>query len=318
MLSIINRPTRDRPITALVLLLSGVFILALQDGLVKEISTETSYWQLQALRAVGNLFFAILLAVLGGGLVLLKPQRAGAVYLRALFLTICMFCFFGGAPYLTLTQMATGLYTYPLFVSILAGPVLGERVGKWRISALAIGIAGASLVLSPWEDGFTLLQCLPVLAGFFYALNVVTIRRACRWENTLAMVFAAAVAFLVSGVMGSFLFTIFPAPLTLQQSAPFVFVGWPILTGIVVGYAVVTAFLNLIGNICMSRAYQTAESSWLVPLDFSYLLFAAFWGNVLFDEWPATNAIIGMILIGGAGALTAWREKVRRQLDNWG
>ena len=172
MLSIINRPTRDRPITALVLLLSGVFILALQDGLVKEISTETSYWQLQALRAVGNLFFAILLAVLGGGLILLKPQRAGAVYLRALFLTICMFCFFGGAPYLTLTQMATGLYTYPLFVSILAGPVLGERVGIWRISALAVGIAGASLVLSPWDDGFTLLQCLPVLAGFFYALNV--------------------------------------------------------------------------------------------------------------------------------------------------
>jgi drug/metabolite transporter (DMT)-like permease len=34
--------------------------------------------------------------------------------------------------------MAAGLYTYPLFVSLLAGPVLGEAVGPWRISALLI------------------------------------------------------------------------------------------------------------------------------------------------------------------------------------
>lgn len=315
MRSLIGNPTRDRPVTALSLLLIGVFVLALQDALFKEISFQTSYWQFQALRAGGNFIFAILLAISGGGLYLLIPQRAGAVYFRALLMTFCMFCFFGGAPYLTLTQMAAGLYTYPLFVSMLAGPVLGERVGAWRLGALVLGFGGTALVLSPWEEGFTILQCLPILAGFFYALNILTIRRACRWENTLAMVFAVAVAFLISGILGSVVLTIFPLPMTLQQSAPFVFIGWPLLTMVVVGFAVVTSILNLIGNLCLSRAYQTAESSWLVPLDFSYLLFAAFWGKALFDTLPTTNGIIGMTLIGTAGVLTAWRERVRRQME---
>jgi drug/metabolite transporter (DMT)-like permease len=38
--------------------------------------------------------------------------------------------------------MAAGLYTYPLFVTLLAGPVLGERVGPWRIGALLLGSGG--------------------------------------------------------------------------------------------------------------------------------------------------------------------------------
>ncbi len=312
MRSLIGDPTSDRPLTALLLLLSAVFILAFQDGLVKLISVQTSFWQFQALRALGNLVFAIVLAVIGGGLYLLKPKRAVVVYLRALLMTLCMFCFFAAAPFLTMTQMATGLYTYPLFVSLLAGPVLGEQVGPWRLSALALGAVGAVLVLSPWEDGFSTMQCLPILAGFFYAVNILTIRRACRRENTLAMVFPVAVVFLVSGALGSLVLTLFPLPAELQQGAPFVAIGWPMLTWIVVAFALLTSVLNFSGNLCLGRAYQTADSSWLAPLDFSYLLFAVFWGKALFDTWPTMNAIAGMALIGTAGVLTAWREGLHR------
>ncbi len=313
MWSIFGTPTRDRPSLALVLLLSGVFVLALQDALIKEISLQTSYWQFQTLRATGNLTFALILAITGGGLYLLRPRRAGPVYLRAFLMTLCMFCFFSGAPYLSFTQMAAGLYTYPLFVSLLARPVLGERLGPWRLSALVVGMAGAALVLAPWEDGFTPVQALPVLAGFFYATNVLTIRKACRGENTLAMVFAVGIAFFASGVLGSITLSLFPLPVDLQERAPFAAIGWPLLTGAVIGIAAITSLLNLTGNICLSRAYQTADASWLVPVDFSYLLFATFWGQVIFDTWPTNNALAGMALIGSAGVLTAWREGVRRK-----
>ena len=66
--------------------------------------------------------------------------------------------------------------------------------------------------------------------------------------------------------------------------------------------------LNLSGNICLARAYQTADSSWLAPIDFTYLLFATFWGRVFFDTWPSQKAIIGMILIAIAGMVITWRE----------
>lgn len=314
--SLIGNPTHDRPLTALLLLLSGIFILALQDSLIKDISLHTSYWQFQALRATGNIIFAIFLAISSGGLYLLSARRKGAVYFRALLMTICMFCFFSGAPFLTITQMAAGLYTYPLFVSLLAGPVLGERIGPWRVFALVSGAIGAALVLSPWEEGFSPVQILPVLAGFFYAANILTIRRACRWENTLAMAFTVAIAFLISGILGSVLLTVFPLSIELQENVPFVATGWPALTWLVVGFAALTAVLNLSGNICLSRAYQTADASWLAPAEFSYLLFAVFWGKTLFDTLPTSNAIAGMILIGGSGILTAWRESVRRKKKN--
>ncbi len=313
MIQLFSIPTKDRPFTALWLLLTGVLLLALQDALIKNISIQTSYWQFQAIRAGGNLIFALFFAFLGGGLYLLRPRRAGPVYLRALLMTICMFCFFSGAPFLSITQMAAGLYTYPLFVTLLAGPVLGEKLGTWRLLAMTLGGSGAILVLSPWEDGFSLLQVLPVLAGFFYACSILTIRRACRFENTLAMVFAVAIAFLTSGLLGSILLSIFPISTSLQERMPFVAIGWPLLTWTVIGVAILTALINLSGNICLSRAYQTADASWLAPMEFSYLLFATFWGKTLFDTWPATNAIFGMLLIGSAGILTAWREGVRRK-----
>jgi len=316
MRSFFKSPTGDRPLTALILLLCGTFVLAMQDSFIKDISVQTSYWQFQALRAAGNMSIAITLAIVGGGLYLLKPLRAGAVYFRAALMTICMLCFFGAAPYLTLTQMAAGLYTYPLFVSILAGPVLGEKVGAWRLGALVLGIIGAALVLSPWQDNFSLLQCLPIAAGFFYALNILVIRRACRFENTLAMVFSVAVAFFFSGTLGITVLSIFPFPETVQQAAPFVAIGWPVVAWIVVGTAAVTSMLNFLGNMCLSRAYQTADSSWLVPLDFSYLLFAAFWGQVMFDTWPTRNALIGMVFIAAAGVTTGWRESVQRKRSN--
>ena len=204
--------------------------------------------------------------------------------------------------------MAAGLYTYPLFISLLAKPVLGESVGPWRITALVIGAAGASLVLSPWQDNFSWVQVLPVIAGFFYACNILTVRKSCRGESPLALAFAVGIVFIICGVGGITFLTLFPFAVEIQTSMPFVAIGWVDLTLLVVGFALLASLLNLTGNICLSRAYQTADASWLAPLDFIYLIFAAVWGKIIFDVWPTQSALAGMALIALAGSVTAWRE----------
>ena len=309
-LTLFEHPGGDRPLAALGLLLTGVFVLALQDSLVKLMSADTSFWQFQTLRSIGNLGFIVILALASGSLGLMAPINWRPVYLRAALLTVCMFCFFAGAPYLTLPQMAAGLYTYPLFVSLLAGPLLGESVGPWRISALLVGAAGAAFILSPWRDDFSAVQLLPILAGFFYATNILTLRRACRKESPLALAFAVGVAFILSGIAGIGLLSAFPLSTEVRQAMPFIAIGWPELTFIVAGFALFASVLNLTGNICLSRAYQTADASWLAPIDFSYLIFAALWSRAIFDQWPSSQALIGMALIGSAGVITAWRERV--------
>ena len=308
--SLLQRPGGDRPLAALSLLLMGVFALALQDSLVKLMSNQTSFWQFQTLRSLGNLGFIVVLALASGSLGLMLPKNWRPVLLRAAFLTVCMFFFFAGAPFLSVAQMAAGLYTYPLFVSLLAGPVLGEHVGPWRIGALLVGATGAAFVLSPWRDDFSTVQLLPIVAGFFYATNILTLRRACRNESPLALAFVVGLAFVVSGCLGIVLLSAFPLDDGLRESMPFVAIGWPQLTLTVALFAVFASVLNLTGNICLSRAYQTADASWLAPMDFSYLIFAALWSRVIFDQWPSGQAISGMSLIGTAGVITAWRERV--------
>ena len=308
--SVFQSPSGDRPMFAMVLLLIGVFVLALQDSLVKLMSDQTSFWQFQTLRSIGNLSFAAILAYSSGSLRLVIPKNKKAVFLRASFMTVCMFCFFSGAPFLTVPQMAAGLYTYPLFVSLFAAPVLGEKVGPWRIGALIIGSFGALLVLSPWHEEFTLIQMLPVCAGLFFAANILTIRKACREESPLALASAVSLMFLATGLTAITILAFFPASEHTQLSIPFIAIGWPDLTMIVLGFAVFASVLNLSGNICLGRAYQTADSSWLAPLDFSYLLLAAIWSKLLFDVWPTGMAIVGMSLIAAAGILTGWRERI--------
>ena len=89
---------------------------------------------------------------MSGGVQLIYPQRRLAVAARSLVMVICMFCFFSASPFLSVAHMAAGLYTYPLFVSLMAAPFLGEAVGKWRISALIIGAIGALFMLNPLAE----------------------------------------------------------------------------------------------------------------------------------------------------------------------
>ena len=116
---------------------------------------------------------------------------------------------------------------------------------------------------------------------------------------------------MLSGTAGILLLELLPLSPSTRAALPFIAVGWPQLTLMVGAFAVFASLLNLTGNICISRAYQTADASWLAPMDFSYLIFAALWSRAIFDQWPSRESVIGMLLIGAAGIITAWREQVK-------
>lgn len=307
-LKLFSHAGEDQPIIAIALLLLATITLALQDTLMKLMTSETSFWQIQVLRSIGNIAISAALAATAGGLALLRPRNYQGVYLRSIFLAITMFLFFSGAPFLSVTEMAAGLYTYPIFVCLLAGPVLHETIGPWRVASILIGTMGALIVLSPWQAEFSVVQLLPTAAGFFFACNILTLRSACRHESTLALSFNAGIIFLGVGSAGVTALSLIELSPSIKSAMPYVTIGWPELTWLVAGFAVLASILNLTGNICMTRAYQTADVSLLAPLDFAYLIFAAFWGKVFFNQWPTANTALGMLLIIFAGVTIALRE----------
>ena len=314
-LTVFDNPTEDRPKMALALLLIGVFTLAFQDTLVKYMTSYTTFWQFQTIRSTFILCIILVVAQTTTGFKILIPQNPFSVFLRSTMLAICMFFFFGGASHITAAQMGAGLYTYPLFVTLLAGPILGEKIGPFRLSALALGAIGSIVLLNPFSDKFSFFQIMPIIAGLFYAFNIIILRKYCRTESPLTLVLAVSIVFLLFGISGTVVVSIIELNQNVRASLPFLFGTWPTLTLFIFIFFIGAACLNLLGNICLSRAYQTAESSWLAPLDFSYLLFLTIWAKIIFGVMPSLLETIGMICIVTAGIIITFREAYHKKAN---
>lgn len=307
--SIFEGSDGDRPGTAAGLMLVALLVLSLQDSLVRLAGADTTLWQFQLLRSTGNMILLLLLARVIWGTAPKRPKLFWAVALRSFLLLAATMLFFGGVPTLTMAEMAAGLYTFPIFVTILSVLILGERVGLRRAGAVLAGAVGAFLILQPASAGFTWLKLMPVAAGLCYAGVVITTRRYCRGESPVTLAFGVAISYVSAAVLGLVVLEVFPAGQAAEESIPYLARGWVPLGATVLGLAIVCSFLNVGANLCLTMAYQNAESSWLAPFDYCYLVFATLWGLALFGDFPNISMLAGMALIAGSGAFTAWRER---------
>jgi len=310
----------DQPALASGLMVGSLCLLALQDSLVKLTSSEVSLWQFQLLRSACNLAFLvfILRVFWSGGTI--RPKRFWAVGLRSLFNVSAMVLFFGGIPFLNLSDIAAGLYVFPLFVVALSALVLGEKVGPRRIGATLAGLSGTLLILKPGTDSFQWVGLMPVAAGFCYAAMILTTRKLCRAESPEAITFGVGVLYIVLGLLGigvaEALMPQVLEPGDLAARWPYLFTGWHDLAPWVLGMILICSGLNLAANLGLTKAYQSAESSWLAPFDYSYLIFATFWGAVMWGHFPDVWSILGMAMIALSGSYVAWRERQLNHAQN--
>ena len=304
---------KDRPALAATLMVCSLALLGLQDSLVKLTSGEVSLWQFQFLRSGCNLGLILLIWLFYRGKISPYPKRIGAVALRSLFLIGAMVFFFGGIPFLTLSQIAAGLYVFPIFVAVLSALILKEKVGIRRVMAILAGFLGTILILKPGTSDFQLYAVMPVIAGLCYAATILTTRKLCREESPFALSLGVATAFILVSSAGLVLTTM-ASPNDYAIHWPYLFSGWHPLEMVVAGIIITCSCLNLTANIGLARAYQSAESSWLAPFDYSYLVFATFWGVVMWGDVPDLLSFIGMSIIATAGCYVAWRERVENNL----
>ncbi len=311
---ILGNPGQDRPSLAALLMVGSLWLLGLQDSLVKLASSDVSLWQFQLLRASCNVGLLMLLSRIAWRNVSPVPKRLWAVALRSLFLVGAMITFFGGVPFLSLAEIAAGLYVFPLFVAVLSALLLGEHVGPRRIGAILTGFAGTLLILKPGTESFQWVALMPVAAGLFYAATILTTRKLCREESPATLALGVSFMYITAGVIGLAATTIME-PGALAEQWPYLFTGWHDLALWVMGIILACSALNLISNIGLAKAYQSAESSWLAPFDYSYLIFATFWGAVMWGHFPDSLSLLGMAMIAASGCYVAWRERQESRLQ---
>ncbi len=182
---------------------------------------------------------------------------------------------------------------YPLIVAALSGPVLGERVGWRRWSAIGIGFAGMLLILRPGFIPFSSGVLIALLGAVMFAIYVLMTRYVGRKDKTATSFFyTGTVGAMAITLVGPFWFT------PMQTTGDWLWMGTLCITG-------------ALGHFMMIRAYELAEAASLQPLAYFQLVFAFAVGITVFgdilDLWTASGAA----LIVAAGVYTAWRARIK-------
>ena len=206
---------------------------------------------------------------------------------------------FAALGLLPLTEVVAITYAAPLFVTILAAMFLNERVRLYRLTAVALGMAGVAIVLSPRlsvlqtegaTDVQTLGAVLALMAAVLMALAQVFVRKLVRTESTSSIVFWFSIT--CTGL----------ALLTLPW-------GWVIPSPREAALLVTAGLLGGVAQIFLTTAYRHAEVGVIAPFEYVSMLLAIGVGWFLFAEAPTGVVLGGAALIATGGILIIWRER---------
>ena len=298
--------TETRPLHAALAILAAMVIIGFIDNFVVVIAENAGLWQFHVVRTAMILPMLVAVAVLFG--VSLRPRRWQAVAGRSLFISTAMILYFGSLAFLPITQSVAGLFTSPLFVLLITGLFLRERVGPVRMLAAALGFLGVLLVLQPWGAEVSPWAALAVASGFFYAVGALTTRRWCAGEETLTLTGAMFFAMAIWGIVGIGLLAAFPQEPPAGADG-FVLRGWVAPNGPFLFWTAVQAVGSLVSVWLITRAYQLGEAPFVALFEYSLLVSVSAWAFVLKGERPDPLALVGIALIILAGAVIALRER---------
>jgi drug/metabolite transporter (DMT)-like permease len=154
---------------------------------------------------------------------------------------------------------------------------------------------------------------LPLASALAYAFMHMMTRHLKATESAVAMTFYVQSLFIVvSATMG---LTFGDGRFAAQSDASLAFLFRPWIWPPVADWPVflATGVASSIGGLLIAQAYRLGEAGLIAPFEYTAMPLAIFWGLVIFAEWPAQEAWIGIALIVGAGLYIGWRETLARK-----
>lgn len=309
----------NRPGLGILCIVVAMVSISINDMLMKALSGDYALHQMVFVRSVIGISFSLLLVQFEGGFRILRTDRPGLHLLRGLLLVTANMTFFAAFAVLPLAEATALFFVAPLFITLLAIPFLGERVGHRRLIAVAIGFGGVMLMLRPGTEQQAatperLVMLLPIVAALAYALTQILTRRLGIASKASAMaVYIQLIFIVVSATFWAVAGDGRYAAGVENESLRFLLRAWrwpdegdiPLFIGLglnsaIIGYAI-------------SQAYRSADAATVAPFEYIALPLAVFWGWTVFGEIPDAWASAGIALIMGAGLYVYLREKLRRR-----
>lgn len=282
------------PLAAVAWMLVAVLSFSGMDAAMKLLSAHYPVLQVTFLRGAASLPFVLVWVLATAGPRSLLPVRWALHLLRGALGIVMIACFVFALQDLPLSTAYTLYFVAPLLVAALSVPLLGERVGPRRWTAIAIGLVGVIVVLRPGVDGLISLPGLMVLAAATaYAVAAVTVSLLTRTDTPQSMV----VWFLALLALGA---AVLAAPGWVPLRAEH---GW-----VIAGMGLAGAF----GQIALTQAFLRGEASMIAPLEYTGLVWVIGWDWLLWRTLPDAWTWTGAAIIVASGLYLLRRERARR------
>jgi len=219
----------------------------------------------------------------------LKTDKPHLHLIRAITGTSAITAWFWGLQLLPVADATALSFTAPFFITVLAALVLGEKVGWRRASAVAVGFAGAMVIVRPGFQAVNVGAFLVLGSSVFAASSITLMKLMSRSHSSEAIV---AWMFLL---------------MTPLSFVPALFVWtWPTLPELTL-----LLFIGAgatVSHLIWVKALSLVDASYLTNFEYSRLPYAALFGFLIFSEWPDLMTWVGAFIIIAAAAFVARRE----------
>ena len=303
------------PRAGILFILLAMLCISINDVLIKALSDGYPLHEMVLIRSVIGIGFSLIFVQLEGGWSILKTRTPGLHLARGLLIVSANLLFYAGIAVLPLAEVTALFFVAPLIITLLSIPILGERVGPRRLSAVIIGFLGVLVMLRPWS-GATLevnraVLFLPLLSAVAYAVMQLLTRKLGVSTRASAMaVYVQGTFIIVSLAFLTFAGDGRYAGDRTDGIIWFIFRPWVVPQAADVGPFLLLGLMSGIIGYCLSQAYRLSEAATVAPFEYSAMPLAVLWGWLLFAELPDGWGFAGIFLITGAGLFVFLRERV--------
>ena len=276
-------------IMGIIFMTLGMFCLSVNDVVVKGLNISFPVWEVIFFRAFSGILVSFVLIFIFGWKSL-KTKKPIRHFVRAFSAVGCVIFYFFGLKFLLLSENIAIVHSAPIFAALLAVPILGERLGIHRVTAIVIGFIGVIIIVKPATDVFKLVSILPLISALFMASVYLSTRSLMNTDSSIAIIFYYSLALLITSIV--FFPSDFAMP-NIVQLIPLMSLGG----------------MGSFGHYFMSQAAKNAEVVVISPFEYSSFIFVGIMGYIFYNEVPSISIIIGGILIILGGVYIAYREQ---------
>ena len=281
--------TKNNNLLGISFMILSMFCLSVNDITYKYLSFHFPVWESVFFRALSGSIIALFLATYFG-FNKLKTQKPVGHLIRAFSASGCVVFYIYGINNLMLSENIAIAHSAPIIAAFLAVPILGEKIGILRSSAILIGFVGVLIIVKPGTDLFKLESLYPLISACFMASVYLSTRSVMSTDSSVAIIFYYSFALLVTSLV------FFPKDFIMPSA----------------GQIIIASSLGVmgsLGHLFMSQAAKYADVAVTSPFEYSSFIFVGLMGFLIFAEVPTYSIYIGGFIIIFSGIFIAYRER---------